>query len=86
MPGKTVVDVEVRWARNGVSPEPALTNALRDLDPAMRCDAFAVVDDGKVVRRSYRFRVRPEVALADLAARLEADSAVLGFKIDPRDD
>jgi putative Mg2+ transporter-C (MgtC) family protein len=86
LPDRTLTDVEVRWRRDAPSPEVEVEAALRAVDPAPAHDRFELIDDGAVVRRSWRVRAEGEAALKTLSARLAALPAVCGYVLDPRDD
>jgi len=86
LPDRTLADVEVRWRRDAPSPEAEVEAALRALDPASAPDRFELIDEGAVVRRSWRVRIEGEGALKALAARLSALPSVCGYVLDPRDD
>src|SRR5690606_15758426 len=86
LPDRTLADVEVRWRRDAPSPEAEVEAALRAVDPAPATDRFELIDDGAVVRRSWRVRIEGEPQLKTLAAQLSAMPSVCGYVLDPRDD
>ena len=86
LPDRALIDVEVRWSRQGPSPEAEVEAALRAVDPAPSADRFELIDDGTVVRRSWRIRVEGEGPLKALAERLSDIAGVCGYVLDPRDD
>jgi len=86
LPDRALIDVEVRWIRQGPSPEAEVEAALRAVDPAPAADRFELIDDGAVVRRSWRIRVEGERPLKALAERLSDIAGVCGYVLDPRDD
>ncbi|MGH7028331.1 MgtC/SapB family protein [Brevundimonas sp.] len=86
LPARTLTDVEVRWRRDGASPEAEVEAALKAVDPAPRHDRFELIDNGATVRRSWRIKARDEAELKALAARLCALPGVTAYELDPRDD
>jgi len=86
LPGGTVIDAEVCWRRDTVSPEPAVEAALHAVDARARPDRFELIDDGGVIRRSWRLKVRGEADLKKLAAVLGAEPGVCRYSLDPRND
>ena len=76
----------MRWRRDAPSPEAEVEAALRAVDPRPAPDRFELIDDGAVVRRSWRIQCEGEAALKTLAVRLAALPAVCGYALDPRDD
>lgn len=86
LPDRTLADVEVRWRRDAPSPEAEVEAALRAVDPAPASDRFELIDDGAVVRRSWRVRIEGDEALKTLAARLSDLPSVCGYVLDPRAD
>ncbi|WP_292034512.1 MULTISPECIES: MgtC/SapB family protein [unclassified Brevundimonas] len=86
LPARVLTDVEVRWRRDGPSPEAEVEAALKAIDPSPRHDRFELIDGGAVVRRSWRIKAGGEVELKGLAARLCALPGVTDYVLDPRDD
>ena len=86
LPGRTVIDAEVCWRRDGLSPEPEVEAALHAIDALARPDRFELVEGGDVVMRSWRLTVQGEADLKALAATLTALPGVCRYKLDPRDD
>ena len=86
LPSQILTDVEVRWRREGASPEAEVEAALRAIDPAARHDRFELIDGGTVIRRSWRIKAGSEAELKGLASRLCALPGVTDYVLDPRDD
>ena len=86
LPARILTDVEVRWRREGLSPEAEVEAALRAVDPAPQHDRFELTDGGAVIRRTWRIKAGGETQLKALAARLCALSGVTDYVLDPRDD
>ena len=86
LPARVLTDVEVRWRREGPSPEAGVEAALRAIDPAPHPDRFEMIEGGEVVRRSWRIKAGGEAELKTLAARLCALPGVTEYVLDPRDD
>ena len=86
LPGRTVIDAEVCWRRDDVSPEPVVEAALHAIDPHARPDRFELIEDGSVIRRSWRLKVRGEADLKRLASVLGAEAGVCRYSLDPRND
>lgn len=86
LPARVLTDVEVRWSRDGPSPEAEVEAALKAIDPSPRHDRFELIDGGAVVRRSWRIKAGGEGELKGLAARLCALPGVTDYVLDPRDD
>lgn len=86
LPQRTLVDVQVRWRRDGESPEAAVEAALRAADAAVRPGRIALTEGGAETRRSWLIRTQGEEGLKALAAALGAVPGVTGFTLDPRAD
>lgn len=86
LPARLVADVEVCWLRDGPSPEAEIEAALSALDSAPDDDRFELIEQGAVIRRSWRIKIRGKAQLKTLAARLTALPHVSGYVLDPRDD
>ena len=86
LPTQVLTDVEVRWRREGPSPEAEVEAALKAIDPAPRHDRFELIEGGTVVRRSWRIKAGSEVELKGLASTLCALPGVTDYVLDPRDD
>jgi len=85
-PHKSVVDVEVVWARGDLEAEERIEAALEGADRARRADRFELIDAGDALRRSFRLKLDDEAALKDLALRLRTIEGVTAYRLDPRDD
>jgi putative Mg2+ transporter-C (MgtC) family protein len=86
LPARVLTDVEVRWRRDGPSPEREVEAALKAIDPTPHHDRFELIERGEVVRRSWRIKAGSEVELKALASRLCALPGVTEYVLDPRDD
>lgn len=86
LPARTMSDVEVRWRRDGASPEAEVEAALKAIDPAPHHDRFELIAGGTLIRRSWRIKAGSEHELKALAARLRALPEVTGYVLNPRDD
>lgn len=86
LPARTLSDVEVRWRRDGASPEAEVEAALKAIDPAPHHDRFELIAGGTLIRRSWRIKAGSEHELKALAARLGALPEVTGYVLNPRDD
>jgi len=79
---RSTLDARAKAVR--LSPEGEA--ALLTIDPKPAPDRFELIDDGAVVRRSWRVRAEGETALKALAGRLSALPSVCGYVLNPRDD
>ena len=86
LPSQILTDVEVRWRREGASPEAEVEAALRAIDPAPRHDRFELIGDGRLIRRSWRIKAGSETQLKGLATQLCALPGVTDYVLNPRDD
>jgi putative Mg2+ transporter-C (MgtC) family protein len=86
LPTRTLVDVEVRWERRALSPEPVVEAALKTIDRAARHDRFELIEGGTLVLRTWRIQAGTETELKSLAEQLCAIPGVLSYRLDPRDD
>lgn len=86
LPIYVVIDAVVSWRREGPSPQTEVEAALRVVDPQPRANRFELVDDGRLIRRSWRLKARGEADVPALAAKLAGIAAVQDFALDPRDD
>ncbi|MNH98863.1 putative Mg(2+) transport ATPase [compost metagenome] len=86
LPARLIADVEVCWRRAGPSPEAEVEAALAAVDPAPDQDRFELIEQGAMIRRTWRIHVLTKAELKDLALRLQALPDVSAFVLDPRDD
>ena len=86
LPSQILTDVEVRWRREGASPEAEVEAALKAIDPKPRADRFELIGDGRLIRRSWRIKAGSETQLKGLATQLCALPGVTDYVLDPRDD
>ena len=86
LPARTVIDVEVGWARGDTATEDAVETALARLDPRARADRIEVAGDGTLALRRWRVHLRGPTDLKSLAATLSEMVGVRRFHLDPRDD
>lgn len=86
LPTRTIIDAVVCWPRDAPEVALAVEQALRGVDEAARSDRFELVDEGRLLRRSWRLKVTGQADLKTLAARLEAVPGVAAYALDPRDD
>ena len=86
LPIYVVIDAVVSWRRDGPSPEGEVQAALCGVDPQARPDRFELVDEGRLIRRSWRLKSRDGSDLSALATTLAGIAAVQDFALDPRDD
>ena len=64
----------------------AVETALRDIDPSPRHDRFELIDEGRLLRRSWRLRAATEPELKRLGEALRRIPGVVAYTLDPRDD
>ena len=86
MTSRTYVDVEVRWGRDGTASEIAVEAGVKAIDPTARPGVFVLVDDGTVLRRTWRVQSTGEVDMKALAERLQGVDGLIGYRLVPRDD
>lgn len=86
LPSQILTDVEVRWRREGASPEAEVEAALKAIDPKPRADRFELIGDGRLIRRSWRIKAGSETQLKGLATQLCALPGVTDYVLNPRDD
>jgi putative Mg2+ transporter-C (MgtC) family protein len=86
LPQQAVVDAEIVWRRDAVGAEDRIEAALAGLQRSAKADRFELIDEGRALRRSFRFRIDGEPALKALGARLRGIEGVTGYSLDPRDD
>ena len=86
LPSQILTDVEVRWRREGASPEAQVEAALKAIDPKPRADRFELIGDGRLIRRSWRIKAGSETQLKGLATQLCALPGVTDYVLNPRDD
>ncbi len=86
LPAQTLIDVEVAWARDDGQAGEAVETALRDIDPSPRHDRFELIDEGRLLRRSWRLRAATEPELKRLGEALRRIPGVVAYTLDPRDD
>lgn len=86
LPSQILTDVEVRWRRDGASPEAQVEAALKAIDPKPRADRFELIGDGRLIRRSWRIKAGSETQLKGLATQLCALPGVTDYVLNPRDD
>ena len=85
VPERTVVDVEVRWARDARDTARAVETALTVGDTGLKRTRLKLTEDGQICRQSWRLTVRSR-DLAALAERIRSVPGVTGFDLAPRDD
>ncbi len=86
MTSRTYVDVEVRGGRDGTASEIAVEAGVKAIDPTARPGVFVLVDDGTVLRRTWRVQSTGEVDMKALAERLQGVDGLIGYRLVPRDD
>lgn len=86
LPANVLTDVAVSWCRQGGSPETEVETALEHFGSEVRHDRIELTEDGAVIRRTWRMKVRGETELKGLADRLCHLKGVCEFTLDPRDD
>jgi putative Mg2+ transporter-C (MgtC) family protein len=86
LPQQAVVDAEIVWRRDAVGAEDRIEAALAGLQRSAKADRFELIDEGRALRRSFRFRIDGEPALKALGTRLRGIEGVTGYSLDPRDD
>ena len=86
LPGQTLIDVEVAWARDDHGAGQAVEAAIRDLDPQPRHDRFELIDEGRLQRRAWRLKAATEPELKRLSEALRRIPGVVAYTLDPRDD
>ena len=85
-PAKALVDAEVCWRREGPSPEPEIERLFKQADPIARHDRFELIEQGRLIRRSWKLQAGTEDQLKALAEALCRMEAVTAYRFDPRDD
>ncbi|ADL02494.1 MgtC/SapB family protein [Brevundimonas subvibrioides] len=86
LPARTVVDVEVGWARGDTATEDAVEAALATIDPAAHADRIEVVENGTLAVRSWRVQLRGATDLKSLATTLSDLPGLSRLQLNPRDD
>ncbi|WP_295707596.1 MgtC/SapB family protein [uncultured Brevundimonas sp.] len=86
LPPKTLVDAEVCWRRGATSPEPEIEQLFRDVDPTTRHNRFELIEQGRMIRRSWKLQAAREDQLKRLAEALCRMEGVTAYRFDPRDD
>lgn len=86
LPARAVADVEVRWAGGDGSPEPEVEARLKAIDAHARPTLFELVEDGRIVRRTWRVATAGAPDMRALVEGLGAVRGVLGYRVTPRDD
>ena len=86
LPGQTVIDAEVCWARGDVATEARVEAALATVDSHARPDRIELGEAGTVSTRSWRMKAGGDHDLKTLAAALSGMEGVLAYRLDPRDN
>ncbi|WP_225897055.1 MgtC/SapB family protein [Brevundimonas goettingensis] len=86
MPTRAYVDVEVSWRRGDDGSEAAIEAGLQAIDKTARPGIFELIEDGRVVRRTWRVGSGGETDMKLLAWRLCEIEGVIGYRFVPRDD
>ena len=86
LPGQTVIDAEVCWARGDKATEAGVEAALAAVDDHARPDRIELGETGTVATRSWRMKAQGGHDLKALAAALSSMEGVLAYRLDPRDD
>ncbi|MDZ4364037.1 MgtC/SapB family protein [Brevundimonas sp.] len=86
LPTRSVIDAVVCWPRDAADVAEAVERVLNDMDGAARSDRFELVDEGRLVRRSWRLTVKGQADLKALADSLGGLPDVTAYALDPRDD
>ena len=86
LPVRTLVDVEVAWAREDLQAGDAVEAAIRQADSKPRHDRFELIADGRLQRRAWRLKAATEAQLKTLGEALRRTPGVVAYRLDPRDD
>lgn len=86
MPSRAYVDVEVSWRRDAALPEAEIEARIRAIDSNARPGVFEMIDDGRMVQRTWRVGSAGEADMKTLAERLRAIDGLIGYRLVPRDD
>lgn len=86
MPSRAYVDVEACWRRDGAASEIAVEARLKSIDPTARSGVFELIDEGRVLRRTWRVESAGEADMKSLAETLRNVDGLLGYRLVPRDD
>lgn len=86
LPRHVLTDVVVCWRNRGPSPEDEIETALKRLDPQPIHDRFELLDDGRLMQRTWRIRAGGEPELKRLARTLAGLRGVASYRLDPRED
>lgn len=86
MPARTVVDITLDSRRDSGLTREALEAALEGLDVTLGGGGYTLRDNGTVLRRRFKARMRRRVPVETLADRLAGLPEVTGFDLRPRAD
>jgi putative Mg2+ transporter-C (MgtC) family protein len=84
LPQSDVIDVCVRYRREGAFPEDGFRDLMRDLSLKPRTVGHKLVDAGAAIELNAALHGPSGGQTRELAERLCGDGRVLGFEIEPR--
>lgn len=84
LPSSDVIDICIRYRREGIFPEDAFLDLMRELNLRPRSVRHRLLDGGGAIELGAVLHGPSGSQTRQLAERLCADPRILGFAIDPR--
>lgn len=86
MPSRAYVDVEVSWNNDGGVSEAEIEARLKAVDLTVQSGLFELLEEGRVIRRTWRVGSAGQIQMKALAEQLRTVDGLLGYRLAPRYD
>jgi putative Mg2+ transporter-C (MgtC) family protein len=86
LPQSNIIDVSVRYRREGAFPEIEFRNLMAELNLKPRTMSHRLISSGEAIELGATLRGPSRVQTTQLAERLCADPRITRFEIEPRND